>query len=414
MFQVSVSNPPAPAIGTPDLVSRRTILALALVCLIAGLKTAVDLYLKSTGPTGYQTTDIDTFWLVGRLYWDGRLAEAYGAATLFAAQSEMLQTQSFMTYTYPPHYNFVTATLGTVPVWLAYALFVSGTFAFYLGALQKIAPGRLAFVFVMVFPALLVNIRTGQNGFLMAGIVALAAHGILGAGLRGGVALGLATLKPHVAIGIGAGALLTGRWRLAAVAMATGTATLGAAALVFGTGPFTGMIHASQEAMGFLRAGAYPLHRMVSVYAFARSFGASADMAMLLQGAAALIVCGLLILLALRRTDKTVIVATALVAPLFISPYAYDYDLALAGVALAIVAPCLLAKCRPREAVALLGIFWVATGWGIAMSFVADPNGLHTSADNLLSLPSIQAALNAVLMLVIAHVLRRPSKEMRR
>lgn len=417
MFQTSFSSQPTAAMAAPDLVSRRTIIVMALVCLVAGLKTVFDLYLKSAGLVEYVMTDIDTFWLVGWLYWDGRLADAYSAATLFAAQNEVLQTESFMPYTYPPQYNFVTAALGAVPAWLAYAVFVPATFALYLKAIQQISARHLAFVFVMIFPALLVNIRSGQNGFLVAGIVALAAQGILGtglnAGLRGGVALGLAAIKPHVAIGIGAAALLTGRWGVAALAMATCAATLGAAALVFGTDLFTLMLAASQEALGFLRSGDYPLHRMVSVYAFARTFGASADMAMMVQIAAGVAIVGFVILLALRRSDKTVIVAAAMIAPLFMSPYVYDYDMTLAGVALALVAPRLLAQGRSWEMMALLAIAWVATGWGIAMSFLTEQDGVRTTAENLTFYPSIQAPLNLVLVLVIAHVLRRSFREVR-
>jgi hypothetical protein len=395
MFQSSISSPPPPFETTPGIVSRRTLILMVLGCLFVGLKTAFDLYLKSAGLVDYVMTDIDTFWLVGWLYWDGRLADAYSAATLFAAQADVLQTQSFMPYTYPPQYNFVTVALGTMPVWLAYAVFIVATAALYCKAVQTLSAGHLALVFVMVFPAFLVNIRTGQNGFLVAGIVALAAQGILGTGLRGGVALGLAAIKPHVAIGIGAAALLTGRFQLAAVAIATCAASLAAAALVFGVDLFPMMITASQEAMGFLRSGAYPLHRMVSVYAFARTFGASADVAMMVQAAAAVIACGTLILLTLRR------------------PYAYDYDMTLAGVALALIATRLVARWRSWEMLALLVIGWVAMGWGIAMSFLTEQDGVQTSAENMMSYPSIQAPLNIVLVLLIAHVLRRSSREVR-
>lgn len=413
MFQSSISSPPPPFETTPGIVSRRTLILMVLGCLFVGLKTVFDLYLKSAGLVDYVMTDIDTFWLVGWLYWDGRIADAYSAATLFAAQADVLQTQSFMPYTYPPQYNFVTVALGTMPVWLAYSVFIVATTALYFKAVQTISAGHLALVFVMVFPSFLVNIRTGQNGFLVAGIVALAAQGILGTGLRGGVALGLAAIKPHVAIGIGAAALLTGRFQLAAVAMATCAATLAVAALVFGVDLFPMMISASQEAMGFLRSGAYPLHRMVSVYAFARTFGASADAAMMVQAAAAMIACGTVILLALRRCDKTIIVAAALVMPLFISPYAYDYDMTLAGVALALVAPRLVAQWRSWEMLALLGIAWVAMGWGLAMTFLNEQEGVQTLAENMMSYPSIQAPLNIVLVLLIAHVLRRSSREVR-
>jgi hypothetical protein len=62
---------------------------------------------------------------------------------------------------------------------------------------------------------------------------------------------------------------------------------------------------------------------------------------------------------------------------------------------------------------ALLAIAWVATGWGIAMSFLTEQDGVRTTAENLTFYPSIQAPLNLVLVLVIAHVLRRSFREVR-
>ncbi len=389
------------------LAKPRTIIVLALVCLVAAIKTMADLYMKSEGLIDYVMTDIDTFWLVGWLYWDGRLAEAYGTTTLFAAQAEVLNSESFMPYTYPPQHNFLMVALGMVPVWVAYAVFLPLTLALYLVALRGLAPGHLALVFMLVFPAILVNVRTGQNGLLLAGLVALSARGIVTPNLHAGVAMGLAAIKPHIAVGIGAGALLTGQWRLAAVAVATCAATLGAAAAAFGTDLFALTLAASDEAMGFLRQGLYPLHRMVSVYAFLRSFGASADFALAIQALSALLAVAGLLFLALRGADRVTLVAAAVVAPLFISPYAYDYDMTLIGVALALLAPRLLQQAQPGQIVVLLALVWGATAWGIPTTLLREASGPVHSYDNPNIYPSVQALLNLAILGYVASLLRQ-------
>jgi hypothetical protein len=407
MFPVSNSTISAPGSAAPGLAKRSTILVLALLCLVAGLKTVVDFYMKSEGLIPYVMTDIDTFWLAGWLYWDGRLGDAYRTSTLFAAQTDVLKSESFMPYTYPPQYNFLTVALGAVPVWVSYAIFAPLSLALYLVAVRNLAPGHLGLVFLLIFPAILVNVRTGQNGLLVAGLVALAARGILVPNLRAGVALGLAAIKPHIAIGIGAAAILTGQWRLAGLAIATCLVTLGAAAAVFGPQMFTLMLSASAEAMGFLKMGVYPLHRMVSVYAFLRSFGAPAEVALAVQSCFALLAVGGLLFLAYRRVDRIVLVAAAIVAPLFISPYAYDYDMTLVGVALALLAPRLISQARPGQITILLGLLWVATIWGIPTTLIREMSGLVHTYEDPNMFPSVQALLNLAAIIFVARILRQ-------
>ncbi|NBE07058.1 glycosyltransferase family 87 protein [Paragemmobacter ruber] len=407
MFSASHSPISVPCSATEELAKPRTILILALLCLVAGLKTVVDFYMKSEGLTTYVMTDIDTFWLAGWLYWDGRLDDAYRTTTLFAAQATVLDSESFMPYTYPPQYNFLSVALGAVPIWISYAIFVPLSFALYVVAVRNLAPGHLGLVFLLIFPAILVNVRTGQNGLLVAGLVALAARGIIAPHLRAGFALGLAAIKPHIAIGIGAAAILTGQWRLAALAIATCLVTLAAAAAVFGTEMFTLMLSASAEAMGFLKMGVYPLHRMVSVYAFLRSFGAPAELALAVQSIFALLTVGGLLFMAYRRVDRVVLVAAAIVAPLFISPYAYDYDMTLVGVALALLATRLIARARPGQMTILLGLLWVATVWGIPTTLIRDSSGLVPTYEDPNIFPSVQALLNIATVLFVARILRQ-------
>ncbi|MEN9409225.1 MAG: hypothetical protein RL216_1199 [Pseudomonadota bacterium] len=388
------------------LVSRKTVALLLVCCLVIWFTTAFRLWVDA-GSDGYVMTDIDTFWLVGHMVWEGRLAEAYSADTLFAAQESVLKTHSFMPYTYPPQFNFLTALIGAVPVWMSFALFAGASFALYLLALWRIAPAQAAFAFVMVLPAVMINLRTGQNGLLIAGLLGLAAAGVMERRAVGGMFLGLAAMKPHMAAGVGLAALLTGQWRLAALSLGVFAATLGAALAVFGPELMPLFRGATQEAMGFLREGAYPLHRMVSVFAFARSFGASADVALMAQAVAAVVAMGMLAVMALRRVDMPLLIAAALVAPLFVSPYAYDYDMTLAGVALAIVAPRLVVRARKRELLVLLAGVWIATGWGAPSSFLEEQEVVTVARLAGESLWSVQCLVNIALVAGISAILRR-------
>lgn len=406
-MQALHSGRSAPTAGTAGgFVTRRTFALLVVGCLVIWAVSAHG-FMMAAGSDDYVMTDIDTFWLVGHLIWEGRLAEAYSADTLFAAQESILNTHSFMPYTYPPQFNFLAALIGAVPMWISFAIVAGGSFALYMLGLRRIAPAQAAFAFVMVLPAVMINLRTGQNGLLIAGLLAFAAAGVMERRAVSGVFLGLAAMKPHMAAGVGLAALLTRQWGLAALSLGVFSATLGAALAVFGAGLFPLFQAATEEAMEFLRQGAYPLHRMVSVYAFARSFGASADVALTAQAVAAVAAVALLVGMAVRRVDTPLLIAAALVTPLFISPYAYDYDMTLAGVALAIVAPRLLERATQRELLLLMAGAWVATGWGVPTSFLDERDFVTVQRLAEESILSVQAPVNVALVLGIAMILRR-------
>lgn len=94
---------------------------------------------------------------------------------------------------------------------------------------------------------------------------------------------------------------------------------------------------------------------------------------------------------------------------LFISPYNYDYDLSILGLAIAYVLPELLARTRSWEIVLLGGLTWLTTGWGILVySFVmaggkTDPSGIGNDTVYW-SFPTIGLTL---LVMTAAAILQR-------
>jgi hypothetical protein len=99
------------------------------------------------------------------------------------------------------------------------------------------------------------------------------------------------------------------------------------------------------------------------------------------------------------------VVGLAALASLFVSPYAYDYDLPLYGVALALLLPDLLRQARRGEELALLGLGWFVGGYGLA----ATP--LHGGLDGTsLTFPvgiSLAAPPFLLLLALIWRILRR-------
>jgi hypothetical protein len=94
-------------------------------------------------------------------------------------------------------------------------------------------------------------------------------------------------------------------------------------------------------------------------------------------------------------------------ASLLVSPYAYDYDLPIAGIGLALLLPNLLRLTTERERIALFGLTGFACIFGFAQNAVWQAQfGLSGSRDT--PLPATVAGLAlALLVALVWRALRR-------
>lgn len=179
-------------------------------------------------------------------------------------------------------------------------------------------------------PDRLLNLRSGPNGLFTAGIAAHAAALLVDrlpvyAGLVGA----LGTFKPHLALDIPA-LLAARRENRGLLAFVVASLVLVVASLIeFGTSAWVAFGQASAFTARNLAEGTYPLARFSSVYAAAFGAGLRGATAMGVHLAVLAIVTVSSVLVARRTTDRRAVVAVALTWWTFVSPYAYDYDMAL-------------------------------------------------------------------------------------
>ncbi|MGX5773355.1 glycosyltransferase family 87 protein [Methylorubrum zatmanii] len=385
---------PLAALATP-LVTRTLLVALALVILgkaarYAGILPSVDL------------TDFDAFHIAGRMVWRGDIADAYHLPALLRVQRTLTGNEAFLPWTYPPPFDLVVAGLALLPISLAYLAFVGTTLAAYLLVLARIAGPLFPVTLLALFPVLFIGVASGQNGFLTGTMVGLTGLGLLGGRTGAGVPLGLMVIKPHLAVGLGLCTLLMRRWACLAVAALVAILAAGLATAVLGFAVWPAFLRGVDEAKAFLAAGEYPLFRMVSVYAWLRGIGLSAPAALAAQMATAMAALGLIGRALQRRLPPRQVVGLAALVSLLVSPYAYDYDLPLYGIALALLLPDLLERASRGEQITLLGLGWGAGGYGFVTNSVwgdietAPPVGVSFAGPILL-----------VLLALIWRILRR-------
>jgi len=149
-------------------------------------------------------------------------------------------------------------------------------------------------------------------------------------------------------------------------------------------------------------AGLYPLNRMISIYATLRGFGAPATIAFagqVIVAATSLTIIGAAVR---RKMSATQQLALAVIGSLLISPYAYDYDLPIYGIGLALLMPHLLRLATERELGLLFGLSFFTGLWGQASSFAIPANfsGVLPNDPNDYIAPS-PAGLTLVLSVVL-------------
>ena len=305
--------------------------------------------------------DFDAFYIVAQRVWLGDAEQAYHLDQFARMQLEAVGGKvGLLLWTYPPQFDLLIAPLALVPVAAAYFLFIAVTLGFYLLTLRAIAKDCFALVVILLAPSLFLTVACGQNGFLTGGLIGLACLTIERRQLAGGASLGVMVIKPHLAIAIGLYALLARRW--GAVFAAAGVILLSSILCTVLLGPqiWSAFLGGVQESSGFLGRGSFPLYRMISVYALLRTAGFSASLAFLSQVVVALLALSVVVLAVYRGLPARWSLGLAAIASLLISPYAYDYDLPIVGIGLALLLPDAARLASARERAVILGLAFIA------------------------------------------------------
>jgi hypothetical protein len=348
----------------------RTRLAVAILVVLAMLAGVSAIYFQAPHLVGATKvlTDYDAFHVAGLMALDGRAEDAYRMETMFLAQEEFTGTLSFMPWTYPPPFTLFVAGLAMLPIGLGFLLFMSLSLTLYLVVLRRIVGPYLPGVMIVIMPTLLLLARTGQNGFLTGGLIGLFLLAFLQRKPGAGLPLGMMIIKPHLAVAIALTTLAQRRWQTVMVAAATVITLLLIPTLVFGPSIWRGFFDGIAESGTYLSKGYYPLFRMTSLYAAAFTLGAGPGLAMAIQATGALAALAALFVLWKRNVAPHRLAAAVCCATLFISPYNYDYDLTIFGLAVAFVLPDVVQRTSALEQTGLVALAWLATGYGLTRS----------------------------------------------
>jgi alpha-1,2-mannosyltransferase len=299
-----------------------------------------------TGPTALTDrlgrpigTDFSSFWTAGRLLLSGDVTGMYHTSVHFAAQRAFFDNPNIDVYGwfYPPFFLGVAALLATMPYLPALFIWQASTLAMFAAVVRAIAPSQpLVVLMALAFPASLITLGHGQNAFLSAALLGGGFLALQHRPVLAGVLFGLLAYKPQLATVLPLVLLLGGHWRATIAAGATVGAMISIATLVLGVDVWAAFFQASVIARSeALELGSEGWFKIQSAFSAVRSFGGSVALAYGVQTLMSGAVLVALSALVIMRADQRLIASAACTASLLTTPFAHDYDMTIAGVAIA-------------------------------------------------------------------------------
>lgn len=341
-------------------------------------------------------TDFSNVYAAGTYAVAGNAAAPFDPDRQYRREQQIFGTRTpFYGWHYPPLFLLVAAALATLPYLLALGVWQAATLVLYLRSQWQILPNRLALFAALAFPAVMVNLTHGHNGFLTAALLGVGLAWLPMRPVLAGVALGLLSYKPQFGLLIPLALLAGLHWRSLMSAGATVLLLCAAVTVLWGMQVWD----AFRDSFDFTRIavleqGGTGFHKMTTVFAWVRLWGGSVDLAYAVQLAAQLCCAALVWTLWRSRQAHEIKAAGLILACMLATPYMLDYDLMILAPLLA-----LWVKAGLRDGFAPYEKSALAVAW--IMPLLARMAALH------LQLPLAQLSLLVLFGLMVRRLAAR-------
>jgi hypothetical protein len=248
----------------------------------------------------------------------------------------------FYGWHYPPFFLFIAGALALMPYGLALALWQAATSGLYLLAIRAIVSPSFRPTWLLLtvsFPAVLINVGHGQNGFLTAALLGAALVQLDRRPLLAGVLIGCLAYKPQFGLMIPLVLAASGRWRTFVAAAATVAVLILATTIAFGPHVWQAFLDSTRFTRQVaLEQGDTGWYKIQSLFAWARMWGASIPFAYALQSALVIVLGAALIRLWRSAAPYPLKAAALCIAAILATPYSFDYDMMVLAPAIAFIA----------------------------------------------------------------------------
>jgi hypothetical protein len=283
--------------------------------------------------------DFLTFWAASHLALSGEAAAAFDALRMTEAASFAGQIRhGLLLWHYPPTFHLIVLPLALLPYPAACAAWLASTLFAYVQVIRRLAPHSECFLLAIAFPAVFVNARIGQNGFLST---ALFGGAMLLLAKRPGIAgalIGLLVYKPHLGLLVPVALIFGRQWIALASAGATAIGFVLLSAVVLGWECWAAFWSNIPSVGLRLDDGVLKWRLMPSVYIALRTLGFDSVTSYIAHAAIAIAAGALTAWIWFKCARLPLCAAVLVCATLLLPPYLFDYDLTLLAVPIAILA----------------------------------------------------------------------------
>jgi hypothetical protein len=291
--------------------------------------------------------DFFALWSYAKIASAHPATELYDLATLHARQVALGMDPSAQNpFPYPPAFIILLLPLSLLPYGMAYLVWTVGTLALFVWAVVGTCSRLpLCVLGVIVAPASIAAIVSGQSGFLAA---ALIVTGVRLAGSRpvlGGILIGILSYKPQVGFLVPIAFASVGFWRAFGVASATVIGLAAVATLAFGWAIWPAWISVLPAYTAMFDREVVGLKFMPTVIANLQLVGVSLPIAKGVQAIVAIAVA-VLVSRCFRRNPGRLATAALLVGTFLATPHAFVYDMPMVTVAVVLFIEARLAASR--------------------------------------------------------------------
>ncbi len=319
----------------------------------------------SSGGGFLRGNDFIAFWTVADLALREELALAYDVTAIQAAERQLLGVEQWgvMPWLYPPTFVLLLLPFGLLPYLSALALWQTLPLVGFMLVMSRIGLPTLLFCLILLSAAVIQTIVTGQNGLLVAllmagGLLSLERHPRIA-----GVLFALVTFKPQLALLVAPAQVIGGQWRALGAMMAALAVLIIITVMAFGAEPWLAFFQNLSYAQNQVALGNLPWRRMPTIFVAARMSGLDATSAQLIQGVVALGVAAGVAWAWWRRAPFNLRAALLVAAIPLVTPFAYDYDLVILLLPIAwLILESQRAPLKHAE-IAVMVLVWMLPSW---------------------------------------------------
>ena len=350
------------ALRNGDWLTGERIRLIAAAVLIASVAGFAFLVVTAHGDVDRQGrplgTDFSNVYAAGTYVLEGKPDVPFDPPRQYTREQEIFgKATPFYGWHYPPYFLFVAGALAKLPYGVALTVWQASTLLLYLLMVWGItrssfrgarsaspksiipAPSAMTLLLALAYPAVLINVGHGQNGFLTAALLGGALVILDRRPIVAGILIGLLVYKPQFGLMIPLALIAGGYWRTFAAAATTVVVLTLVTTLVFGPEVWPAFAASTEFSRTVvLEQGQTGWQKIQSVFSWARMWGAPIPLAYALQGALT-IALGLAIVRLWRSAAAPALKSAALcLAAILATPYSLDYDMMVLAPAIAFLA----------------------------------------------------------------------------